>query len=131
MNRPNDRFGFNPNLMTDLELNAIVLEKADIGRTDLLFMMFALFKDNCFFLFFFFFLFSFPFFSFPFSGFPSLLVPRHDHTDHGRIALQAFFHIVAFEVEVIKESLRLVNDDTAKREPILSVVACKRHYFRA
>ena len=51
MNRPNDRFGFNPNLMTDLGLNAIVLEKADIGRTDLLFMMFALFKDNCFFLF--------------------------------------------------------------------------------
>ena len=61
MNRPNDRFWFNPNLMTDLELNAIVLEKADIGRTDLLFMMFALFKDNCFFLFFFFLLFSFPF----------------------------------------------------------------------
>ncbi len=125
--------------MTDLGLNAIVLEKADIGRTDLLFLMFALFKDNCFFLFF-----SFCFsscflaslflaflLSFPFSGFPSLLVPRHDHTDHGRIALQAFFHIVAFEVEVIKESLRLVNDWTAKREPILSVVACKRHYFRA
>ena len=65
MNRPNDRFGFNPNLMTDLGLNAIVLEKADIGRTDLLFLMFALFKDNCFFLFsfflFFFLLFSFPF----------------------------------------------------------------------
>ncbi len=38
--------------MTDLGLNAIVLEKADIGRTDLLFLMFALFKDNCFFLFF-------------------------------------------------------------------------------
>ena len=52
MNRPNDRFGFNPNLMNDLGLNAIVLEKADIGRTDLLFLMFALFKDNCFFLFF-------------------------------------------------------------------------------
>ena len=125
--------------MTDLGLNAIVLEKADIGRTDLLFLMFALFKDNCFFLFF-----SFCFsscflaslflaflLSFPFSGFPSLLVPRHDHTDHGRIALQAFVHFVAFEVEVIKESLRLVNDWTAKREPILSVVACKRHYFRA
>ena len=51
--------------MTDLGLNAIVLEKADIGRTDLLFLMFALLKDNCFFLFlfflFFFFLFSFPF----------------------------------------------------------------------
>ena len=71
MTRPNDRFGFNPNLMTDLELNAIVLEKADIGRTDLLFMMFALFKDNCFFYFlsfflFFFLLFSSSFFSFPF-----------------------------------------------------------------
>lgn len=39
--------------MTVLGLNAIVLEKADIGRTDLLFLMFALFKDNCFFLFFF------------------------------------------------------------------------------
>ena len=52
INRPNDRFGFNPNLMTDLGLNAIVLEKADIGRTDLLFLMFALFKDNCFFYFF-------------------------------------------------------------------------------
>jgi len=38
--------------MTDLGLNAIVLEKADIGRTDLLFLMFALLKDNCFFLFF-------------------------------------------------------------------------------
>lgn len=38
--------------MTDFGLNAIVLEKADIGRTDLLFLMFALFKDNCFFLFF-------------------------------------------------------------------------------
>ena len=37
--------------MTDLGLNAIVLEKADIGRTDLLFLMFALLKDNCFFLF--------------------------------------------------------------------------------
>ena len=43
--------------MTDLGLNAIVLEKADIGRTDLLFLMFALFKDNCFFLFFFLFFF--------------------------------------------------------------------------
>ena len=64
MNRPNDRFWFNPNLMTDLGLNAIVLEKADIGRTDLLFLMFALLKDNRFFLFFFL-LFSFPFFSFP------------------------------------------------------------------
>lgn len=125
--------------MTDLGLNAIVLEKADIGRTDLLFLMFALLKDNCFFLFFSFcfsscylaFLFLAFLFSFPFSDFPSLLVPRHDHTDHGRIALQTFFHIVAFEVEVIKESLRLVNDDTAKREPILSIVACKRHYFRA
>ena len=39
--------------MTDLGLNAIVLEKVDIGRMDLLFLMFALFKDNCFFLFFF------------------------------------------------------------------------------
>ncbi len=125
--------------MTDLGLNAIVLEKADIGRTDLLFLMFALFKDNCFFLFFSFcfsscflaFLFLAFLISFSFSGFPSLPVPRHDHTDHGRIALQAFFYIVAFEVEVIKESLRLVNDWTAKREPILSVVACKRHYFRA
>ena len=71
MNRPNDRFGFNPNLMTDLGLNAIVLEKADIGRTDLLFLMFALFKDNCFFLFFFFLffflLFSSSFFSFPYK----------------------------------------------------------------
>ena len=71
MNRPNGRFGFNPNLMTDLELNAIVLEKADIGRTDLLFLMFALFKDNCFFLFsfflFFFLLFSSSFFSFPYK----------------------------------------------------------------
>lgn len=56
--------------MTDLGLNAIVLEKADIGRTDLLFLMFALFKDNCFFLFFFLFfflLFSFSFFSFPYK----------------------------------------------------------------
>lgn len=57
--------------MTDLGLNAIVLEKADIGRTDLLFLMFALFKDNCFFLFFFFLffflLFSFSFFSFPYK----------------------------------------------------------------
>lgn len=62
--------------MTDLGLNAIVLEKVDIGRMDLLFLMFALFKDNCFFLFFFFLffflLFSFPFFlafliSFPFK----------------------------------------------------------------
>ncbi len=53
--------------MTDLGLNAIVLEKADIGRTDLLFLMFALLKDNCFFLFFsfyFFFLFFFLLFSF-------------------------------------------------------------------
>lgn len=54
--------------MTDLGLNAIVLEKADIGRTDLLFLMFALFKDNCFFLFFFF-LFFFLLFSFPFLAF--------------------------------------------------------------
>ena len=52
--------------MTDLDLNAIVLEKADIGRTDLLFLMFALFKDNCFFLFFFF-LFFFLLFSFPYK----------------------------------------------------------------
>ena len=51
--------------MTDLDLNAIVLEKADIGRTDLLFLMFALFKDNCFFLFFF--LFFFLLFSFPYK----------------------------------------------------------------
>lgn len=58
--------------MTDLGLNAIVLEKADIGRTDLLFLMFALFKDNCFFLFFFLFfflLFSFPFLAFLFLAF--------------------------------------------------------------
>ena len=51
--------------MTDLGLNAIVFEKADIGRTDLLFLMFALFKDNCFFLFFF--LFFFLLFSFPYK----------------------------------------------------------------
>ena len=58
--------------MTDLGLNAIVLEKADIGRTDLLFLMFALFKDNCFFLFFFLFfflLFSFLFLAFLFLAF--------------------------------------------------------------
>lgn len=58
--------------MTDLGLNAIVLEKADIGRTDLLFLMFALLKDNCFFLFFFLFfflLFSFPFLAFLFLAF--------------------------------------------------------------
>ena len=54
--------------MTDLGLNAIVLEKADIGRTDLLFLMFALFKDNCFFLFFPF-CFSSCFFSFPYKLF--------------------------------------------------------------
>ena len=54
--------------MTDLGLNAIVLEKADIGRTDLLFLMFALFKDNCFFLFFFF-LFFFLLFSSSFLAF--------------------------------------------------------------
>lgn len=53
--------------MTDLGLNAIVFEKADIGRTDLLFLMFALFKDNCFFLFFF--LFFFLLFSFPYKLF--------------------------------------------------------------
>lgn len=52
--------------MTDLGLNAIVLEKADIGRTDLLFLMFALFKDNCFFLFFSF-CFSSCFLAFPIS----------------------------------------------------------------
>lgn len=38
--------------MTVLGLNAIVLEKDDIGRTDLLFLMFALFKDNFFSIFF-------------------------------------------------------------------------------
>ena len=88
MNRPNDRFGFNPNLMTDLGLNAIVLEKADIGRTDLLFLMFALFKDNCFFLFFSFCfsscflasLFSFPFLAFLFLAslhclFHAMIIP--------------------------------------------------------
>ncbi len=55
--------------MTDLGLNAIVLEKADIGRTDLLFLMFALFKDNCFFLFFPF-CFSSCFLAFLFFSFP-------------------------------------------------------------